>query len=233
MKQLEKVHAKKRLSRLDMFEEVPGRRGSPCIRINTSSRFTFWRIPKQPTRHMSNDKPAAPCCCKTLLEIAKRAVSETRLVDAQAKKSRLKIDLHHMPWWIPQRSHSTSDGINKRGKWKTEMARVSWPCSVQLIRCLLLWTLSEHQWTIWSEGCFRVAPNYVAKAYDSGLWYMYPNGKVLPSNCEGWLTGETPRPKKGLSPLWQLSRAKPQVFNCQVLGSEEIAGLQNRLRSSC
>ena len=41
---------------------------------------------------MSNDKPAAPCCCKTLLEIAKRAVSETRLVDAQAKKSRLKID---------------------------------------------------------------------------------------------------------------------------------------------
>lgn len=92
MKQLEKVHAKKRLSRLDMFEEVPGRCGSSCIRINTLSRFTFWRIPKQPIRHMSNDKPAAPCCCKTLLEIAKRAVSETRLVDAQAKKSRLKID---------------------------------------------------------------------------------------------------------------------------------------------
>lgn len=132
-----------------------------------------------------------------------------------------------MPCWMPQRPHSTSDGTNKRGKWKTEMARVSWPCSVQLIRCLLLWTLSEHQWTIWSEGWFRVAPNYVVKAYDSGLWYMYPNRKVLPSNCEGWLTGETPRPKKGLSQPWLLSRAKPQVFNCQFLGSEEIAGLQN------
>lgn len=102
MKQLEKVHAKKRWSKLDMFEEVPGRCGSLCIRINTSSRFTFRRIPLQPIRHMSNDKPAAPCCSKTLLEIAKRAVSETRLVDAQAKKSRLKID-ESMPWWMPQR----------------------------------------------------------------------------------------------------------------------------------
>ena len=82
---------------LEMFEEVPASCRSSCVRINTSSRFTFRRIPLQPIRHMSDNKPAAPCS-KTLLEIAKRAVSETRLVDANKVT---KID-ESMPWW-PQR----------------------------------------------------------------------------------------------------------------------------------
>lgn len=71
-------------------------RSSGAVRVFVHSHQHFEQIHLLENPKAANSSyvewQAAPCCCKTLLEIAKRAVSETRLVDAQAKKSRLKID---------------------------------------------------------------------------------------------------------------------------------------------